>query len=158
MALLLMREGSDPDVALSSAARLSDATPKQVAFADDLIKRRKDAYAKLTETYEKWPNVLVARDPFTFRPNWAINQQKQLKQYTARNTKKPGVPRIESSPSISMMGRGAAKGAAEMRLREEIAFAAAEGNVEKMQLLLQDFGYFPDDAYRIALRYINPGA
>lgn len=172
MALQLMREGSDPDIALSSAARLSDATPEQISFADDLVRRRGIAYENLggydrRKSFIMPDNKLMAARQLTgaykYEPNMAPHNLQSLrrenmvlasaKDWTLPDGEK--ILRISRTPRVMGMGRRVAVDAAENRLRAELAMAAAEGNPEKMQLILQDLGFLPDAAYNLAIRTLG---
>jgi hypothetical protein len=172
MALLLMKEGTDPDVALNSAARLSDATPEQVAFADDLIKRRAVALENLggydrNKSFVMPANKLIAArqmiGDYTFKPNMMSGARIALRgenkalvsgtEIVPEGTRGPF--RISRTPRMLAFSRMEGADAAETRLRAELALAASEGNVEKMQLILQDLGFTPDYAYNLAVRTIG---
>jgi hypothetical protein len=172
MALLLMKEGTDPDVALNSAARLSDATPEQVAFADDLIKRRSVALENLggydrNKSFIMPDNKLIAArqmiGDYTFKPNVVSPRKSALRAENKAlmsgpekvQEGAPGPLRISRTPRVLGFSRMVGADAAETRLRSELALAASEGNVEKMQLILQDLGFMPDYAYNLAVRTIG---
>lgn len=161
MALLLMKEGTPLDVALNSASRLSDATPEQVAFADDLLKRRAKAIenagpGKSTKGIVGpagnvgWMSI---RDGLSYNPNATF--ERKLQRVNMALDPNPNVNRLTRTADTYVQGRGTALQAAEGRLRAELAMAAAEGNVEKMQLILQDLGFLPDNAYNLAVRTIG---
>jgi len=152
MALQLFREGADLDLALNSAARLSDSTPQQLAFADDLIRRRNKAVEKVNLIGDGYSPILGL-----YNPNNPT--RRSLGRLNKSLDPRPDVDRLTRNEQVFRLSRAAGRDAAENRLREELALAAAAGNPERLQTILIDLGYLPDFAYQIAYRYAksDPG-
>jgi len=154
MALLLMREGTDPAIALNSAARLSDATPKQVDFADDLIRRRAKAYENATaETRIEPGKWMKINKDFQYKHPGSIYNSNSLFRLNKSQEPNSEFNRLTRSQNNLYLGRQVGINSAEDRLRQELALAAADGDSQRMQALLVELGYMPDLAYNVASRY-----
>ena len=152
MALLLMREGTDPAIALNSASRLSDATPKQVEFADDLLKRMDKASGKRVRNIDGDINVPVAVRT-EGRPNPNAPLSNQLLRINKSMPPMSNVNRLDRSIKLNLTANAVADQAATNRLYQELAYAASSNNPELMQTILVELGYLPDNAYNVASRY-----
>ena len=145
MALQLFREGASLDVALNSAARLSDSSPQQLDFADDLLKRMQKARSR-----RQYPSFADRETEFP-SPNSPLPNQ--LFRVNKSMTPMSDVNRTDRSGRLRIIGNARGDQAATNRIREELALAAADGDSQRMQALLVELGYMPDLAYNVASRY-----